>query len=100
MRQEEAPQPDRDLQDVHESSTQAQPAESDDEKVKYKTLADLINAYHAKELTEPLIIDHPDSEVFDCDGGDHDACETVFRADNCELLKQALDLLQIPNEHG
>lgn len=70
--------------------------------MKYATLAELRDAYHAKEITVPLIIDHgyDGCEVFMPDDENGDAGTTVFEMDPCELIRQALNLLQIPNEHG
>lgn len=70
--------------------------------IKYRTLADLRDAYLAKELTVPLIIDHgyDGAEVFLPDDLHGDTGTTVFEMDTCDLIRQALDLLQIPNEHG
>lgn len=70
--------------------------------MKYGTLAELMNAYHVKEITVPLIIDHgyDGAEAFIPEDECGDTGTTVFEMDTCELIRQALDLLQIPNEHG
>lgn len=68
--------------------------------MKYKTLAELQAAYRAGEITEPVIIDHPDIAVDIPDDPDWITATRVFKMDSCDLIKQALDLLQIPNEHG
>jgi hypothetical protein len=60
----------------------------------YETLADLINAYHSHALDRDdavLYLDNDDSGVYS--GG-----VKVFSMDPHELLRQALDLLQIPHE--
>lgn len=68
--------------------------------MKYKTLAELRDAYARKELTEPLVIDHHDSQVFIPLDEDWVKVETVMKIDNCDLIRQALELLGIPSEHG
>lgn len=70
--------------------------------MKYETLAELRDAYARKEITVPLVIDHgyDGAEVFMPDDENGDTGTTVFEMDTCELIRQALDLLQIPNEHG
>lgn len=68
--------------------------------MKYSTLAELRDAYLAKEITEPVIIDHPDIAVDIPDDPEWITATRVFKMDSCDLIRQALDLLQIPNEHG
>lgn len=72
--------------------------------MKYKTLADLVNAYHAKELTREtamLTIDNDNVHVtfHAADDPDWLRAENVFEMDPLDLLEQALDLLGIPHEH-
>lgn len=60
--------------------------------MKYKTLAELKAAYDAKEITEPVMLDN------DCSFA-YEGSEKVFDGGGPEeLLREALDLLGIPNE--
>lgn len=60
--------------------------------MKYKTLAELKAAYDAKEMTEPLMLDNDSTFA-------HDEHGRVFEGGGPEeLLREALDLLGIPNE--
>ena len=69
--------------------------------MKYNTLAELLAAYKSGELSKenPLRIDNDYSAVSIPDPEDDDDYIDVFRAGLPEdLLKEALDLLSIPNE--
>jgi hypothetical protein len=62
--------------------------------MKYRTLADLINAYHSGELShraDKLTIDNDSVYVYD-------GYNETFEMHPHDLLRQALDLLQVPWE--
>ena len=69
--------------------------------MKYNTLAELLAAYKSGELSkeDKLSIDNDCTSVSTVDPEDDDDYITVFEGGIPEeLLKQALDLLGIPNE--
>lgn len=67
--------------------------------MKYKTLADLINAYHSGELTRDtarMYLDANDATVTVSLGDDE--YEDVFTIDPSDLITECLTLLGIPWE--
>lgn len=70
----------------------------------YSTLAELIQAYHDRELTrETAVIELDKNEVSVTwhapDDEDWLSAETVFEGYQSDMLTQALDLLGLPWEH-
>jgi len=59
---------------------------------KYKTLAELRDAYASGKVTDPLMLDNDDTFVYQGD-------EEVYQSHPAQLLEDALDLLGVPHEH-
>lgn len=59
---------------------------------KYKTLAELQQAYKTGEITAPLMLDNDSTDVYDNE-------EDVFEMHPEQVLEEALALLGIPSEH-
>lgn len=68
--------------------------------MKYKTLADLAEAYKSGELSEddPLWLDSDRASVY-VDTADPDAQKKVFQMHPEKILYEALELLGIPTDH-
>ncbi len=64
---------------------------------KYKTLAELRQAYRQGEVTEALMLDNDDVSVYT--GEDPEDEQLAYKAHPEKLLEEALDLLGIPWEH-
>jgi hypothetical protein len=60
--------------------------------LKYKTVAELKQAYVTGEITEPLYLDNDHTSVY------HDG-EPVFGMHPGDVLEQALRLLEIPSAY-
>ncbi len=69
---------------------------------KYKTLAELNQAYRQGEVTEALMLDNDDASVWIGEDSEDDLAGTVqlaYESHPTQLLEDALDLLGIPWDH-
>lgn len=68
--------------------------------MKYKTLAELADAYKAGEISkdDPLWLDNDTAHVYVSDADGESTTPPVFRMHPGLILDEALDLLGIPHE--
>lgn len=64
---------------------------------KYKTLAELQDAYAHGDVTAPLYLDNDSTTVYQ--ENEDGTWEDTFSMDPHDVLEQALDLLGIPYRH-